>query len=91
MATTFVAAKQALLDCTCLAHPAAGAVLSLAVDASATAAAVRHACMAALRIFLQNSRGRPVKKYFAFDREIFVCYKADGTGLSFPRFLFLPF
>jgi hypothetical protein len=79
-AGAFKAAKQALLRATCLAHPVAGARLSLAVDASATHVGGTLQQQLPGRNTLQplgffSKKLEPAQqKYSAFDRELFDVY-----------------
>jgi transposase InsO family protein len=79
-AEAFAASKHALLHATCLAHPTAGAQLSLAVDASATHVGATlqqqlpgHSMFQPLGFF--SKKLEPAQqKYSAFDRELFAVY-----------------
>jgi hypothetical protein len=79
-AVAFEAAKQALLRATCLAHPVAGAKLSLAVDTSATHVGGTLQQQLPGRNTLQplgffSKKLEPAQqKYSAFDRELFAVY-----------------
>ncbi len=79
MDAAFAGAKQSLLTATHLAHPTAGAELSVVVDASATHIG---ACLQQrlpgkklwqpLGFFSKLEAAQ--QKYSAFDRELFACY-----------------
>jgi hypothetical protein len=79
-AEAFAASKQALLQATCLAHPTAGAQLSLAMDASAThvGATLQQqlpGCSTFQPLGFFSKKLEPAQqKYSAFDRELFAVY-----------------
>jgi len=85
-ATAFVAAKEALLGCTPLAHPLPDAVISLAVDASDTHVGGVLQQLASLSTlskpswqplsFFSRKLSEAELKYSTFDRELLAAYSA---------------